>query len=135
MNEMYDIGVVTHSYSVIGIFGVIFINIFMLLKANDIKKYARFMTLFIPISMMVITSIIFTGIVMMAAKHLDFTIENIVMIVVSIALIILENIKSKKLQRADKTDEAALTLYKVEANKIFLIEILTLLPISIWMWL
>jgi hypothetical protein len=78
---------------------------------------------------------VFSGIVMMASKHLDFTIENIVMIIFAIALIVLENKRSKKLQYLDKKREDALNIYRVDAYKIFKIEILMVLVISIWMWI
>lgn len=135
MNEMYNMSIVTHNYGVIGILGTIFINFLMLVKADDIRKYTRAMSLFMPIAMTVIGSVIFTGIVMMAAKHLEFTIANILMIMFATALIILENIRSKKLQRLDKNRENALSDYKAESYNIFKIEILMVLAISTWMWL
>jgi hypothetical protein len=135
MNEMYDMSIVTHNYSVIGILGTIFINILMLVKATDINKYARAVSLFMPIGMTIIGAVVFSGIVMMASKHLDFTIENIVMIIFAIALIVLENKRSKKLQYLDKKREDALNIYRVDAYKIFKIEILMVLVISIWMWI
>ena len=132
---MYNMSIVTHNYSVIGILGTILINIILLMRAKDIKKYARTMSLFMPIIMTVIGSIIFTGVIMMAAKHLDFTIENIVMIIFAVALIVLENRRSKKLQRLDKSDDYALTFHKVDAFRIIKIEIVLVLAISIWMWI
>jgi len=135
MNEMYDMGIVTHHYSVIVVLGMIFINILMLVRAADIYKYTRFVTIFMPIGMTAVGALIFTGVVMMAAKHLDFTVENIVMIVFAIVLIILENKRSKKLQFLDKKQENALSLYKVYAYKMFQIEVVMVLAISIWMWM
>ncbi|MEA2092101.1 MAG: hypothetical protein U9O83_07040 [Campylobacterota bacterium] len=135
MNEMYDMSIVTHNYGVIGILGTILFNIIVLYRAKDIKKYARVMNLFMPIGMTVIGMVIFSGIVMMAAKHLDFTIENIVMIIFSVVLIVLENMRSKKLQRLDKKEENALNLHKYDAFKIIKIEILLVLSISVWMWI
>ena len=102
MNEMYDMSIVTHNYGVIGILGMIFINILMLVRATDINKYTRAVTLFTPIAMTAIGAVIFTGIIMMAAKHLDFTIENIVMIIFAVVLIVLENKRSKKLHTLNK---------------------------------
>ncbi|WP_373035212.1 hypothetical protein [Sulfurimonas sp.] len=135
MNEMYDMSIVTHNYGVIGILGTIFINILMLVKATDIKKYVRAVSLFMPIGMTIIGAVVFSGVVMMASKHLDFTIENIVMIAFAIALIVLENKRSKTLQYLDKKREDALTLYRVYAYNIFKIEILMVLAISTWMWI
>jgi len=135
MNEMYDMSIVTHNYSVIGILGTILVNIIMLMQADNIKKYTRAMSIFMPIGMTVIGAVIFTGVVMMAAKHLNFTIENILMIIFAITLIILENKRSKKLQKVDKSAEDALIIYKAEAYKILAIEVFMVLAISIWMWI
>jgi hypothetical protein len=135
MNEMYDMSIVMHNYSVYGILAVILLNFFVLFRASDIKAYARFVTLFMPIGMTVIGAVIFTGVVMMAAKHLDFTIENIVMILFAVVLIILENKRSKKLQRVNKKEPNALDVHKKEAYKIFALEAFVVLSISVWMWL
>jgi len=135
MNEMYDMSIVMHNYSVYGILVVILLNFFVLFKAKDIRKYIRFVTLFMPIGMTVIGAVIFTGVIMMAAKHLDFSIENIVMILFGIVLIVLENVRSKKLQRVDKKLSKGLESYKKEAYKIFALEIFVVLSISVWMWL
>ncbi|WP_321779299.1 hypothetical protein [Sulfurimonas sp.] len=135
MNEMYDMSIVTHNFGVFGILGMIFIHLFMLLRADDIKKYARFMLLFMPIGITTIGTVIFTGVIMMAAKHLDFTIENIIMIIFAIALIVLENKRSKSLQKLDKRDAYSLEYYKAGAYRIFAMEIFLTLSISIWMWI
>ena len=135
MNEMYDMSIVTHNFGVIGILGMIFIHLFMLLRADDIKKYARFMLLFMPLGITTIGTVIFTGVIMMASKHLDFTIENIVMIIFAIALIVLENKRSKSLQKLDKKDAYALEYYKPDAYRIFAMEIFLTMSISIWMWI
>lgn len=135
MNEMYDMSIVAHNYSVFGILGVILLNFFVLYRASDIRAYVRFVTLFMPIGMTVIGAVIFTGVVMMAAKHLDFSVENIVMILFAIALLVLENVRSKKLQRTNKKLPDALDRHKKEAYKIFMLETLVVLSISVWMWL
>lgn len=135
MNEMYAMSIVTHNYSVYGVLGVILLNFLMLFRADDIRAYVRFVTLFMPIIMTTIGAVIFTGVVMMAAKHLDFTIENIVMILFAVLLIILENVRSKKLQRLNKKLPDALATHKKDAYKIFAIEVFVVLSISIWMWL
>ncbi len=135
MNEMYEMSIVTHNYGVIGILGVILANIIMLVRARDMKKYAKTISIFMPIGMTTIGFVIFSGVVMMAAKHLDFTIENIVMIFFAIALIVLENIRSKKLLYLDKRDEEAIDRYKKESYKIFAMEVFLTISISIWMWI
>lgn len=131
MEDMYSMSIVMHYYSVLGIIFVILINFWMLHRAKDIPSYQRTMSLFTPIGSTAIGSIIFTGIIMMAAKHLDFSIENILMIVFSLAIIILEvkRVKTLKYLRSD------LEIYKKYARNILLIEVLLTLSISGWMLL
>ena len=135
MNEMYDMSIVTHNYGVIGILAVILINVFFLLRAKDIKSYKRQMTIFTPMGSMAIGVVIFTGIVMMAAKHLDFTIENILMIVFAVAIIMLEVKRAKSLKYININEPNVLENFKSLAIKIFQIEVVLTLSISTWMWM
>ncbi|QFR44009.1 hypothetical protein FJR47_08790 [Sulfurimonas xiamenensis] len=134
MNEMYDMSIVTHNYSVITVLGVIFINVLILLSMKNLTKYTRTMSLFTPIVGTVIVAIIFTGVVMMAAKHLDFTAENIIMILLAVILIYLEFKRSIKLKYLKKKENNAFENYKSYALKIFSLEIFLVLSISVWMW-
>lgn len=135
MNEMYDMSVVIHYYGVVGMLLVIFINILFLQRAQNIEKYKRQMSLFTPIASIPIGIVIFTGVIMMAAKHLDFTVENIVMIVFSILIIYLEAKRSMGLKYIDKKKEDALQEYKKYSVKLLFMEIVLTISISIWMLL
>lgn len=134
MNEMYDMGIVTHNWGVMAVLGAILINIFMLFVIKNISKYARAMLLYTPIVGTTIGMVVFTGVVMMAAKHLDFTVENIAMILFAVVLIYLEVKRSKGLQNLNKKDENRVKEYRAYALKIFLLEIFVTLSISFWMW-
>ena len=135
MNEMYSMSIVSHYYSVVGLLVVIFLNFWMMRKAVDIKAYKRQMSLFTPIGSMALASIIFTGIIMMAAKHLDFTIENIIMIVFSILILALEVTRVKRLKYLNPKIEDALKNYKKLVSKLLLSELVLTVSISIWMLL
>ena len=134
MNEMYNMGIETHYYSVVGILVVILINIWMLNSATDIKKYKRQMRIFTPIGSTMIGGIIFTGVIMMAAKHLDFTIENILMIVFAVAIIVLEVKRATGLKYLNPKIEGALEGFKTQAVKILFVEAVFTMSISAWMW-
>ena len=133
MNEMYNMSIVTHYYSVLAVLGAIVVNLFMVMKADDLKKYKRFNTLFNPIGGTFIGMVIFTGVVMMASKHLDFTIENIIMIFIAVFIIILEVKRNKPLKYMKVNDENGLKEYKSSAIKLLSIQIAALLSISAWM--
>ncbi len=135
MNEMYNMGLSLHSIGGIALVGVIFLNIFFLRIAKDLHKYKRLMSIFLlPLTATVIGLEIFTGVIMMAAKHLDFTIANIVMIIISIILIVLEAKRAKSLKYMNPNKERSLEAYKGFANKLLYIELAWTLVIFIWMW-
>lgn len=131
---MYDMSIVTHNWGVMSVLGVIFINIFMLFGIKNLTKYTRAVSLFTPIVGTTIGIVIFTGVVMMAAKHLEFTSENVVMIIFAIILIYLEVKRSLRLKHLNKKEVTAFESYKSYALKIFVLEILVILSISLWMW-
>lgn len=135
MNEMYDMSIVTHNWGVMSVLGVIFINIFMLFGIKNLAKYTRAVSLFTPIVGTTIGIVVFTGVVMMAAKHLEFSVQNVVMIIFAIILIYLEVKRSLRLKQLNKKEATAFKSYKSYALKIFVLEILVILSISLWMWL
>ena len=136
MNEMYNMGLSLHSFAAVAILVVIFLNLFMLISSQDLVKYKRLMSIFLtPLSASMLGFGIFTGIVMMAAKQLDFTLENIAMILLSIIFISLEVKRLKSLKYLSDTKERAFEAYKPIARTILQIEFLMVGLISIWMWL
>jgi len=136
MNEMYNMGLDLHSWSAIAVLVMIFINLFLLISAKELKKYKRIHALYLmPMVITVLGSLLFTGIVMMAAKHLHFTIENIVMIIVAIILIVLEAKRVKALKYLSTKKEHALAAYKPFARTLLQIEFVLVFLVSLWMWL
>ena len=136
MNEMYNMGLGIHSVGEIVLLAVILGNILYLKMATSLKKYKRVMSVvLVPLTASIIGFAIFTGIIMMAAKHLDFTLENIVMILISLILIFLEVKRIKNLRYVNVNKERALEAYKAFGLKILLLEFLLVLLISLWMWL
>ena len=135
MNEMYDMSIVTHNWGVMSVLVVVFLNIFMLFSIKNLSKYVRVMSIFTPIVGTTIGVVIFTGVVMMASKHLDFTIENIVMIVFAFIFIYLEIKRTSGLKYLNKKEQNAFKNYKAYALKILSLEIFVVLLISFWMWI
>lgn len=136
MNEMYNMGLSLHSIAAVAILIVIFLNLYFLISYSDLEKYKRVMSIFLtPLTATTLGFVIFTGVIMMAAKHLDFTLANIAMIIISIIFIGLEVKRIKTLKYMDASKERAFTAYKPLARTILQIEFLMVLVISIWMWL
>jgi hypothetical protein len=70
---------------------------------------------------------------MMAAKRLDFSVANIVMIVFGIMLIILEAKRYKGLKRCNPEDPEAFRTYKRKAFRLMGISLGGIAAISAWM--
>ena len=136
MNEMYSMGLLLHSVGAVTILAMVFTNLFLLISSRDLKKYRRLNSIYLlPLTATIAGFIIFTGMIMMAAKHLDFTFLNIVMIVVAIAFIVLEVKRVKALKYLNASKERAFEAYKPFARRVLQIEFIMLLIISLIMWL
>jgi len=134
MEAMYTMGLEIHTVGVIVLMGVVMFNIMMLALSKQVIRYAKRMRIVMPISASLIALILLTGMIMMAAKHLHFTLANDAMIVVGIVMIILEAKRYKTLKRrTDITQEGAFALYKRKAFRYLGIEMVLLLGITLWM--
>ena len=131
---MYTMGLEIHTVGVIVLMGVVMFNITMLALSNQVIRYAKRMRIVMPISASLIALILLTGMIMMAAKHLHFTLANDAMIVVGIVMIVLEAKRYKTLKRrTDITQEGAFALYKRKAFRYLGIEMALLLSVTLWM--
>jgi hypothetical protein len=135
MNEMYNMSIVMHDFGVLALVIAVLVNIVMLQHAFERKKYRRKMRIYMPFSVMSLAAIMFTGTVMMAAKHLAFTLENVVMIIISIVLIVLESRRYRGLKYMDRSRNDAFGLYRIKAMKIMGAELFLVILVSIWMLL
>lgn len=134
MEAMYTMGLEIHTVGVIVLMGVVMFNIMMLALSNQVIRYAKRMRIVMPISASLIALILLTGMIMMAAKHLHFTLANDAMIVVGIVMIILEAKRYKTLKRrTDITQDGAFALYKRKAFRYLGIEMTLLLIVTLWM--
>lgn len=134
MEAMYTMGLEIHTVGVIVLMGVVMFNITMLALSNQVIRYAKRMRIVMPISSSLIALILLTGMIMMAAKHLHFTLANDAMIVVGIVMIVLEAKRYKTLKRrTDITQEGAFALYKRKAFRYLGIEMVLLISVTLWM--
>lgn len=133
MNDMYNMSIVTHNFGVLVVLGVMSINLYKIYRANNVQAYRKFNMLFNPIGYTILGSVIFTGIIMMAAKHLDFTLANIIMIVFSVVLIVLESKRSKVFRFIMNKDLESFMEYKKFSKKILFSEIIITVVIYIGM--
>jgi hypothetical protein len=130
---MYTMSLQLHFGLVLVWLGVIAFNAAMLQFAVQLPDYVRRARIAMPFSVMSIAALAFTGTVMMAAKHLDFTLENIAMILVTVVMIVLESRRYKTLRRLRTKVADALALYRPYALKLLAAEFGVTMLMTIWM--
>lgn len=135
MDKMYEMSLTTHWIGVILLVVIFLASLWQLQRANDVMAYLRKMRIQGPLILMAMFVPIFTGMVMMAAKHLSFTIPNIVMILLSVVLIYFEIKRSRPLKYATIIEEGVFDKYKKDATTILVGEIALIALISLWMYL
>jgi hypothetical protein len=135
MNEMYNMSIDIHDFGVFAFMAIVVINMLLLLTADEVRAYAKRMRVLMPVSASMIAVIIFTGAVMMAVKHLSFTVENLVMILFSILLIVFEAKRYSSLKRLNLAEENAFEMYKAKAMKLMGVMLGGSVLITAWMLL
>jgi glucan phosphoethanolaminetransferase (alkaline phosphatase superfamily) len=134
MEALYTAGLEIHFVGVVVLLAIVIFNITMLALSNQIIRYVKRLRIVMPISSALIVITIFTGIVMMAAKHLNFSLANIAMIVLSILFIVLEVKRYRILKyETDIKQENAFEQYKKKAFRFLGIEMALLILMSAWM--
>jgi len=135
MNEMYSMGLSLHSVGGVAVLVVIILNLYFLISMNDLKKYKRFNSIVLwPLTFSTLSLVLFTGIIMMAAKHLDFSFANIIMILISVIYIVLESKRVKSLKYLSEKKDHAFNAYKPVARTILQVEFVMVLLLSFAMW-
>ncbi len=135
MDEMYSMSIDIHSFGIIFLLLIVLFNLLLLFRASDIFAYAKRMRRLMPLSGSMLALILFTGAIMMAAKHLSFTLENILMILFAVIIIVLEGKRYGSLKHMDLAQTDAFSIYKRKAYRLLFIELGLILPISFWMYL
>lgn len=131
---MYTLGLNIHIVGVLILLGVVIFNAATLLFSKNLHAYARRMRIVMPISSSLLFLLLFTGAIMMAAKHLVFSGTNIVMILGTLMIIFLEIKRYRVLRyQTDILDENALEFYKAKGFRYLGIEMAVLLSLSAWM--
>jgi len=130
---MYNTSMQLHFGLILVWLGVIAFNAAMVQFAVRAPDYVRRARVAMPFSVMAIAAIAFTGTVMMAAKQLSFTLENVAMIVVTVIMIILESRRYKTLRRLRTKLADALALYRPFALKLLAAELALTLLVTVWM--
>lgn len=134
METIYTLGLEIHIVGVLILMGVVAFNILMLAFSKHLLPYTKRMRIVMPISISLIFLVLFTGAIMMAAKHLHLTLMNIGMIFGLIAMIVLEMKRYQTLKyKTNIHAEDGLKEYKIKAFRYLGAEMVVLVVLSIWM--
>ncbi|UFS62320.1 hypothetical protein LOH54_11790 [Sulfurimonas sp. HSL-3221] len=133
METMYSMSLQLHFGFVLVWLGIIVFNAAMLQFAVQAPDYVRRARIVMPFSVMAIAAMAFTGVVMMAAKHLSFSLENIAMIMITVVLIVLEARRYKTVRRLRTKLPEALLLYRPFALKLLGAEFVLTMLMTLWM--
>ncbi len=119
---MYSEAIDYHIYAVLLL--VLTITLFYIYTQfqQDFGRYKKSIRIWMPIYGFALASTFFTGVVMMAAKHLEFTLANNLMIAETFLLLYLEIRRHKMMKVSPQSDEAYYIAY---AKRIYAIELLT----------
>jgi len=131
---MYDMSLMLHEAGIVFLLLIFLLSLWQLNRVEDTLGYLKKMRIQAPMIMMAMFVPIFTGMVMMAAKHLSFTIPNIVMIILSLVLIVFEIKRSRPLKFVTIMEKDVFEQYKKDATMILVAESALIVLISIWMY-
>ena len=131
---MYEMSLILHEAGIVLLLLIFLLSIWQLNRVENTLGYLKKMRIQAPMIMMAMFVPIFTGMVMMAAKHLSFSVPNIVMIILSIVLIIFEIKRARPLKYASIMEKDVFEQYKKDATMILVGESALIVLISIWMY-
>lgn len=131
---MYNMSLLLHEIGLLLLVLIFLASIWDLNRTDNPIAYLRKMRIQSPLIFMAMFVPIFTGMVMMAAKHLSFTIPNIVMIVLSVVLIAFEMKRACPLKYASIVEKGVFEKYKKDATVILVGEIALIVLITLWMY-
>lgn len=131
---MYEMSLMLHEAGIVLLLLIFLLSIWQLNRVENTLGYLKKMRIQAPMIMMAMFVPIFTGMVMMAAKHLSFSVPNIVMIILSIVLIIFEIKRARPLKYASIMEKDVFEQYKKDATMILVGESALIVLISIWMY-
>jgi len=130
MNEMYEMSQSIHIYSVIAM--IISSVLILLLHKSKVpqESFTKRAAVIGLAHVSFLGSVALTGVIMMAAKHLSFSLANILMIIGMITIIVLEVKRNKLLKMVTKFRRVELDIYKPIGFNYGLIEFVLLLLIG-----
>lgn len=123
MNDMYALSQDIHMFSVIATIAILIIMLFTHKRKIDFDAYVKKIQILMILHITVVASIVLTGTIMMAAKHLSFTPANLLMIIAVFIISALEIKRNKALAKATKFKQMEPELSKKHAFNYHVVEL------------
>lgn len=130
MNEMYEMSQSIHTYSVVGLIGVVMVMMGFHKAKGDFQKFIRIIKMLMIFHLSLVGFTTLTGAVMMATKHLSFTPANLLMIVAVFIILTLEIKRNKFLARVIRHKTMEYAVYKRVGFKYLAIEFFLLAAVA-----
>ena len=130
MNEMYALSQDIHMFSVIAMILILITMLFAHKSKADFDAYVKKIQILMIAHITLVSSIILTGAIMMATKHLSFTPANLLMVISIFIITILEIKRNKALAKVTKFKQMEPEVCKNLAFKYHLIELVLIIALS-----
>jgi len=130
MNEMYEMSQSIHIFSVVAMIISLIIMMLIHKSSYEVEIFEKKLAIAMVFYSSFLGAAALTGMIMMAAKHLDFTLANLVMIIGLMALIGLEIKRYKILKMVIRFKRVELDVYKRVAFNYEIIELVLILVIG-----
>ena len=130
MNEMYAMSQDIHIFSIIALLLILITMLFAHKSKADFENYVKKIQILMIVHISLVASVILTGAIMMAAKHLSFTPANLLMILSIFIISTLEIKRNKALAKVIKLKQMEPEVCKRIAFKYHLIEFVMIIALS-----
>ena len=130
MDEMYLMAMDIHFFSVLML--ILFVSILTLLTKLplDFKIFSKFFRPVLPLYFSFLAAVTLTGAIMMAAKHLSFSLINIIMIVTFFSIVHLEVMRHNHFKNKLRASDEEQVFYKKKAFMLHGIELVMLVIVT-----
>ena len=134
MQDTYILSLDIHLYSIVIMLVILLINIFVIFFKQSYYKYKKYVKNITPLYCIILSFLIFTGIVLMVFENVGFSFANILMILSAFLCMFCEIKRNKKMKktRADLTN--SINDYKKYAFKIYLFELSLLITVPLLLY-
>ena len=130
MEEMYAMSQDIHMFSVVALLIILIFMLFVHKSKAEFEAYVKRVQILMTVHISLLASVVLTGAIMMAAKHLSFTPANLLMIISIFIILTLEIKRNRALVKVTKLKQMEPDVCKKLAFKYHLIELVLIIAVS-----